>query len=155
MKQKSLATTKRALYQYFKDCNELHYNGRHYSLLSNKELALHYNAISGKNIPFVKDKFIEHFYIGDIVKFKKKNRTKTNNYSAPDRINEYHQYIKSVKWKSKRELLFNERGKMCQKCGSHNDIQVHHLTYKNIFNEPLGDLMVVCRKCHKKIHKIK
>jgi predicted HNH restriction endonuclease len=33
--------------------------------------------------------------------------------------------------------------------------QVHHKTYKNIFNEPLSDLLAVCASCHAEMHGIK
>jgi len=29
---------------------------------------------------------------------------------------------------------------------------VHHLTYANIYNEPLKDLLAVCGACHRFVH---
>ena len=66
--------------------------------------------------------------------------------------NEYKEYLKSDKWKAKRESLFLHRGKRCERCGSVENIQVHHIHYRNIFVEELEDLMVVCKACHRKIH---
>ena len=65
----------------------------------------------------------------------------------------YHAYLKSLEWMVKREGLFTSRGKRCELCGAMKYIQVHHLTYDNIYNEPLEDLLLVCRDCHKGIHK--
>lgn len=57
-------------------------------------------------------------------------------------IEEYHNYLKSEKWASIREELFKERGRKCErfekgKCCS--KIEVHHKTYRSIFNEKLED----------------
>jgi len=40
---------------------------------------------------------------------------------------------------------------MCQYCGG-EATEVHHLTYENIGNEPLEDLIAICRLCHKDQH---
>jgi 5-methylcytosine-specific restriction endonuclease McrA len=66
---------------------------------------------------------------------------------------QYEDYLTTTKWRSKREELFNIRGKNCENCGSDKLIQVHHLTYENIFNEKLEDLKILCRNCHIKEHK--
>jgi 5-methylcytosine-specific restriction endonuclease McrA len=66
---------------------------------------------------------------------------------------QYEEYLKTTKWRNKREELFSLRGKKCEVCGSEKLIQVHHLTYKNIFNEPLEDLKVLCKNCHTEAHK--
>ena len=48
---------------------------------------------------------------------------------------EYKEYLNSEKWKIKREALFIHRGKRCERCGSNENIQVHHIHYRNIFVE--------------------
>lgn len=68
---------------------------------------------------------------------------------------EYLIYLKSAEWKLKRKQLFNERGKKCERCGATKKLQVHHVTYKRIFNEALEDLEVLCKPCHQKEHNIK
>lgn len=67
----------------------------------------------------------------------------------------YLKYLKSPKWRELRENLFKVRGKKCEMCDKVTNIQVHHLTYKRLFNEPLSDLLVVCDSCHKDIHDVK
>ena len=66
---------------------------------------------------------------------------------------EYKQYLKSDKWHKKRLAVLQRDGFRCVRCGSKNQLQVHHKTYRNIFNEPLSDLITLCKKCHKKQHK--
>jgi hypothetical protein len=65
----------------------------------------------------------------------------------------YKKYLLSDKWQLKREKLFDVRGKICERCKSKKDIQVHHKTYKNIFNESLNDLEVLCKRCHMAHHR--
>lgn len=39
-------------------------------------------------------------------------------------------------------------GWKCEACGANQLLQVHHLTYDRIFQEPMEDLMVLCRLHH-------
>lgn len=66
---------------------------------------------------------------------------------------QYHEYLTSTKWKNKRKELFTLRGEKCEVCSKTNSLQVHHLTYEHIFNEPLEDLKILCKNCHSKEHK--
>ena len=65
----------------------------------------------------------------------------------------YKDYLQSDEWQKKRLKLFAERGKVCERCQSITNIQVHHKTYENIFNEKLCDLEVLCKICHENHHK--
>lgn len=67
----------------------------------------------------------------------------------------YHKYLLSPKWRNIRTDILNERGHNCEKCGEKKNLQIHHLTYKNIFNEKPEDLMILCRSCHRKEHGLK
>ncbi len=69
------------------------------------------------------------------------------------RKKEYRSYLKSFEWNQIKEELFSVRGKVCEECTSTKRIEVHHLTYENIFNEEPEDLMILCRECHKKQHQ--
>ena len=64
----------------------------------------------------------------------------------------YRKYLKSDEWAQLKIDLFNYRGKSCEKCGNKKRLEVHHLTYKNVFNEEPEDLIILCRKCHQKEH---
>lgn len=65
---------------------------------------------------------------------------------------EYWEYLKSETWKAKRRLLFQERGRKCEKCGAGKNLNVHHLSYEHFKDEPLSDLQILCRLCHKESH---
>lgn len=66
---------------------------------------------------------------------------------------EYHAYLLSKKWRTKRKKLIRLKGGKCEKRDSAKSLHVHHLHYKNIFHEKMEDLQLLCKKCHYKIHK--
>lgn len=65
----------------------------------------------------------------------------------------YKRYLKSSRWKAKRWIVLQRDNFICSKCKRKHRLQIHHLTYKNVFHEPLRDLVTLCRLCHKKQHK--
>jgi len=56
-------------------------------------------------------------------------------------------------WKEVRTLIL-ARDRSCVHCGSKLFLEVHHITYehKGFEKEHLGDLILLCSECHKKIH---
>jgi len=67
---------------------------------------------------------------------------------------EYKDFLKSNYWATVRvEILKRDKNK-CSHCNTTINLQVHHITYKNHFNElnNLNDLITLCKKCHKKEH---
>ena len=65
---------------------------------------------------------------------------------------EYQNYLKSFDWRIKRVAFINA-SPFCRACGSNKNLCVHHLSYKNLFNETAEDVVVLCEVCHKKVHK--
>lgn len=86
-------------------------------------------------------------------KYKKKS-SKTKKRTLKGITKEYRQYLNSPEWKKLRESFISHKGSKCEKCGSESNLQVHHLHYKNIFKEKFEDLMVLCKSCHRKEHKL-
>ena len=66
----------------------------------------------------------------------------------------YQIYLNSESWKSKRDKLFASVGEICADCGKKKKLQAHHLTYDNFGNEPLSDLLALCKTCHMERHGI-
>lgn len=68
----------------------------------------------------------------------------------------YKVYLLSDKWKTIKNKILAKYNNRCVFCGSDNKLQVHHLSYKHIYDEGnhLEDLVLVCDKCHKMIHNI-
>lgn len=60
----------------------------------------------------------------------------------------YKEYLKSPLWQEKRELVLKRDNYLCQACLTDAAVQVHHLSYKHVFNEPLFELISVCLRCH-------
>ena len=99
-------------------------------------------------ISLKENKALEPFKIRSIRKPRTRKGVKN------DFRSKYKNYLQSDDWRKKREELFLERGKVCEKCGSKENIQVHHLRYRNLFNEKLEDLQVLCKPCHMEEHEI-
>ena len=80
----------------------------------------------------------------------KKNLTKKEKWF----IEKYRPYLKSKEWKDKRLLVLKRDNYVCQSCLKSKATEVHHLTYKHVFNEPLFELVSICNPCHVFITKL-
>jgi len=47
-------------------------------------------------------------------------------------------------------MVIEIKGNKCEECGDSDNLDVHHKKYEDI---KLSDLKVLCRKCHKDLHK--
>lgn len=67
---------------------------------------------------------------------------------------EHSKYLASPEWEAKRRRVLERDKSLCQAglwgCDGTAQ-QVHHLTYRHWRNEPLFDLISVCRSCHEEI----
>lgn len=61
------------------------------------------------------------------------------------------EYLKSDEWKRLRNLILHTVPN-CQYCNAKLASEVHHMTYRNIVDVKITDLLPVCRPCHKLIH---
>ena len=64
----------------------------------------------------------------------------------------YHTYIHSELWRSKKAQIIRDAHYRCQECGSMFRLQVHHISYSHLGNEIKGELIVLCEVCHKELH---
>jgi hypothetical protein len=64
----------------------------------------------------------------------------------------YRAYLASPAWRAKRLLVVERCDGICQ-CGQPVS-DVHHLSYEHAFDEPLEDLIALCRACHRRAHGI-
>ena len=64
----------------------------------------------------------------------------------------YKAYLQSDEWKAKRTAVRRRARGWCERCKVRVRVDVHHLTYANVGNEPLTDLIGVCRGCHRFLH---
>jgi hypothetical protein len=69
----------------------------------------------------------------------------------------YNRYLESDEWQRKRHLVLERDRNRCQarldRCSIYAT-QVHHLSYKHVFNEPLFELVAICQNCHDTLHEV-
>lgn len=66
--------------------------------------------------------------------------------------NFYKAYLKSEKWKRKRQEVFAYHGKRCYAClKAPRVLHVHHLTYERLGRENVKDCIPLCVPCHKQV----
>ena len=67
----------------------------------------------------------------------------------------YVDYLRSPRWKKKREEVFAHYGKRCFACRRRAKVlHVHHMTYARLGREAMGDLIPLCVPCHKEVTQI-
>jgi hypothetical protein len=70
-----------------------------------------------------------------------------------NRQSKYNEYLCSDEWIEKRKQCFEKYGYACLLTGSDKNLHVHHLTYENVGNEKLTDLVVLRSDVHEKLHQ--
>jgi len=87
---------------------------------------------------------------------KKRNKTKVkaNKPIKKTYKDKYYKYLNSTEWANIKLDVMQHRGKACELCGSNLNLQLHHKTYENAFEEEPEDLILLCRNCHKEQHKL-
>jgi hypothetical protein len=67
-------------------------------------------------------------------------------------LSTYNDYIQSPKWQRQRDNRMAIDNNECKLCFSKVNLHVHHITYANFGNEPMKELITVCKSCHEAIH---
>ncbi len=86
-------------------------------------------------------------------RYKKREAWENQIKNAGHTVPGYENYLASPEWKQKRDKII-QKNPFCQECKINFAEDVHHLTYKNLYNEKDYELIALCRSCHKKIHGI-
>jgi protein tyrosine phosphatase len=63
----------------------------------------------------------------------------------------YAEYLKSDHWKELRQKAI-EKSDRCESCGIGENLEVHHLQYRNWTDCTVDDLMTLCHDCHDIFH---
>ena len=66
----------------------------------------------------------------------------------------YKEYLLSPEWKKIRKRTLERANNKCEICKITRAYQVHHKTYKRLFNEKDSDLVAICGICHQDQHKL-
>lgn len=69
-------------------------------------------------------------------------------------ITKYEIYLSTDKFDQKRQAVLNRDNHKCVVCGKTTNLQIHHLTYMHVYDEPLDDLITLCDVCHSTYHNI-
>lgn len=64
----------------------------------------------------------------------------------------YKAYLNSKEWHKIRDKVMRRAKGICEVCGDMGASEVHHKTYKRIYQEKLKDLLAVCKPCHLEVH---
>lgn len=88
---------------------------------------------------------------------KKKYEPSTRSWAASQ--DRYAQYLESDEWRQMKLRRLEIDNYTCQICGSKgsnmNPLNVHHLSYHNIYHENIDkDLVTLCRSCHMGVHNM-
>jgi hypothetical protein len=62
----------------------------------------------------------------------------------------YRKYLKSDWWQARRQRALALANRRCRACGGEDNLGVHHVTYKRLWEELDTDLEVRCWPCHEK-----
>ncbi len=65
----------------------------------------------------------------------------------------YADYLQSPHWRELRRMVLERDEHRCRRCGSPKHLQVHHRFYTRLGTEPLGALVTLCGRCHRRIHR--
>jgi hypothetical protein len=64
------------------------------------------------------------------------------------------EYYVTDGWVQRRERYFETHERRCRLTGRTDNIQLHHIRYTNLGNEPDADLMPLCAEAHEMLHLI-
>lgn len=66
----------------------------------------------------------------------------------------YTTHLQSFYWKKIRAQALSRDRNLCQSCKKSAAQDVHHLTYRNLGQEKVEDLLSLCRRCHEIMHLV-
>lgn len=67
---------------------------------------------------------------------------------------QYKIYLQSEHWQKFKKRV-HKRYKCCRFCQVKENLNIHHLTYKNLGHEKFKDIVVVCQTHHYNLHDAK
>ena len=60
---------------------------------------------------------------------------------------------RSLAWRQRRAQWYADHGRACRVCGTVRNIELHHLRYSVFGLEPDCDLVALCRRHHRLVHR--
>lgn len=83
-----------------------------------------------------------------------KQRSVAVSQPSRDRSISYQEYLHTEWWFRRRRRALRLAGWKCVRCGDDSQLEVHHLSYKNLWKERDDDLEVLCSDCHYGKHAV-
>ena len=62
-------------------------------------------------------------------------------------------HLRSLYWKNLKQRRLKKANDLCEYCKKARPLELHHITYKRLGAEKLGDVRVLCRSCHSLLHQ--
>jgi acyl-coenzyme A synthetase/AMP-(fatty) acid ligase len=69
------------------------------------------------------------------------------------RKEKYYKYLESWEWERKSHKVKKRANFICEGCLTSPATEVHHITYSNIYNVFMFELLALCSDCHRRIHE--
>lgn len=72
-------------------------------------------------------------------------------------VDTYKEYLYTEHWRKLRSVVYERYKHRCVECQKElplDFLNVHHKTYANVGDEQMEDLILVCSRCHAKLHGI-
>ena len=66
---------------------------------------------------------------------------------------DYIKYMESSAWDNQKQARLDFADHRCELCNRQSNLNVHHRTYDNFGDEPVSDLIVLCKTCHDTFHQ--
>ena len=112
--------------------------------------------ICGKSIKVWKKQDIQTPYVGvwkeSLITAWRETRERVLESIRQTEKKKYHLYLGTKEWKDRRAKVLRRANNLCEGCGDRTATEVHHLTYANVGDELLFQLVALCSPCHSKLH---
>ena len=62
------------------------------------------------------------------------------------------EYMTTEWWRVRKMSYYMQHARRCAGCASTLAVELHHLSYENVYGEPDEDLLPLCEGCHAYVH---
>ena len=76
------------------------------------------------------------------------------NQKLYEQMNEYEEYILSKDWALLKEIRLKKDNNQCVLCKSKEKLVCHHITYIRLYHEDINDMIILCSRCHSRMHRL-
>jgi len=133
------------------------YNKNYKLIDDNEEIPDDYTIITGKTKNTLINKINKDFNLEKIIKEMDKDEQlmsiiKTEKIIKQPLLSNYKEYLKTKEWIEIRNRIYKRDNNKCVICDSKLNLNCHHISYENIYNEKDEDLITLCNICHNNEH---